>query len=239
MATATPIILVHGAWSNSKTWNVVAKILRNDGHKVVAIDLPSHGSDPALPQDVGLSDYASRVAETLHAHGPSLLVGHSMGGMAVSTGAELVPDMVRKLVYVAAFLPQDGQSLVDLVKQGENTGFLGAVLPGDCPGYTELDPQPAADFLFHDATPELRELAMAGLDQQPNRGQTDRAHLSADGFDRIPRAYVICEQDRTVPPALQRRMIENSPCAEILSIDSGHVPQLSQPEKLAAILTQL
>jgi len=239
MTTPSPIILIHGAWSDARSWDAVVPLLQAAGHSVTAIDLPGHGGDAMPPEDVGLADYARRIADVLSDQPPALLVGHSMGGMAISAAAELTPSKVRKLVYVAAFLPQDGQSLLDLIKQQDAPGIRDAMRPAKTPGATVLDASLVADILFQDADPELRARALATLGPQPNRAQTDPAKLSAARFGCIPRAYVTCEKDRTVTPALQRKMLADSPCGEVFSINSGHVPQLTRPAELAAILSRL
>lgn len=234
-----PIILVHGAWGNARGWGAVPDLLRARGRQAIAIDLPGHGDDPADPGSIGLEDYARRVAEVLATHGPALLVGHSMGGMAISAGAELAPEMVRKLVYVTAFLPRDGQSLLDLIRQQDAPGVQPAVRPGPVPGCTVLDGAQAAPALFQDANAEQQRAAIANFGPQPNRAQTDPVRLSEKNFGTLPRAYITCTRDRTITPGLQRAMIEASPCAEVLSLDCGHVPQLTQPEKLAGMLARL
>jgi len=204
--------------------------------EVLAIDLPGHGADHTPPAEVGLEEYAARISEVLAQTGPALLVGHSMGGMAISAAAEQSPDLVRKLVYVAAFLPRDGQSLVDLMKQQGDTTLRDAVRPSDVPGATVLDPELAGKVLFSDVPDALRAKVISGLGPQPNRPQTDRIHLTEAGFGRVPRAYIFCERDRTISPALQRKMVEESPCNETFSLDCGHFPQLVLPHELTEIL---
>ncbi len=238
-APTDPIILVHGAWGSARSWEALVPLLRARGREVHAIDLPGHGDDPTDPGSVGLADYARRVAKVAAAHGPALLVGHSMGGMAISAGAELAPDMVRKLVYVTAFLPRDGESLLDLIRRQDAPGVQRAVRPGPVPGCTVLDGAQAAPALFQDASPEQQRAAIASFGPQPNRAQTEPVRLTAENFGSIPRAYIICTRDQTITPALQRAMIAASPCAEVLSLDSGHVPQLTRPERLAEMLAGL
>jgi len=234
-----PIVLVHGAWGSSASWGAVTPMLSATGREVLAIDLPGHGSDRTPPVQVSLNVYAARISEVLAQTGPALLVGHSMGGMAISAAAEQSPDLVRKLVYVTAFLPRDGQSLVDLMKQQGDTAIRDAVRPADVPGATVLDPDLAGKVLFSDVPEALRAKVIDGLCRQPNRPQTDRIHLTEARFGRIPRAYVFCERDRTISPALQRKMVEESPCDETFSLDCGHFPQLVLPHELTEILKTL
>lgn len=240
MVEPSPIILVHGAWCDHRTWDNVARLLRKAGREVIALDLPGHGADQTPPESVGLSDYASQVAGALKEFGPSLLVGHSMGGMAISAAAELVPHLVTKLAYVAAFLPQHDQSLLDLMMQGSTRGLRDMIQrSADQPGVTWLDGNTATDVLCQDANAREKTLALSGLGVQPNKPQTDRVQLSAENFASRPRAYVFCEQDRTVTPDLQRMMVDASPCSETYSLSCGHLPQLTRPSELAHILSNL
>ncbi len=236
---AAPVILVHGAWSSARAWDGLVPLLAAKGRTVRAVDLPGHGSDPTPPGKVGLDDYAARLADVLRDAPPALLVGHSMGGMAISAAAELVPEKVRKLVYVAAFLPRDGESLLDLIRRQDSPGIRDAVRPGPQPGTTVLSPQAALDVLCQDATPAQRKGVAAGLGPQPNRAQTDKVRLTPERFGRIPRAYVFCTRDLVVTPELQHAMVAASPCAETFDIDSGHLPQITRPRELADILNRL
>ena len=232
------IILVHGAWSRASTWGEVPARLGALGHTVIAPDLPGHGDDPADPATIPLADYAARLADILRAGPPALLVGHSMGGMAISAAAELAPGHVTRLVYLCAFLPQDGESLLDLMKRQPPT-IRPAVRPGPLPGTTLLDESAALPLLAQDASPTAQAALAAAIGPQPNRPQTDRIHLTPGNFGRLPRAYVLCEADRTITPALQRDMIAASPCDPVLPLPTGHFPQLSAPDRLARLLADL
>ncbi len=239
MNAAEPIVLVHGAWGSGAGWAALVPHLASAGREVRAIDLPGHGEDQTPPADVGIADYAERVVACLRETGPALLVGHSMGGMVISAAAEAAPHLVRKLVYVAALLPQDGQSLLDLIRLQKIEGIRAAVRPASVPGATVLAPDVAGDLLFHDVDARQREKALAQLGHQPNRGQTDAVRLSQERFGRIARAYVFCSEDRVVSPELQHKMVQATPCAQTFTLNCGHVPQLSCPEKLAGIMLGL
>ena len=98
------VVLVHGAFADSTSWNDVARELRREGHPVVAAANPLRG----------LSSDAAYVREVLAGiEGPVVLVGHSYGGSVV-TAAAVGADNVRALVYVAAFIPDKGESALDL-----------------------------------------------------------------------------------------------------------------------------
>jgi pimeloyl-ACP methyl ester carboxylesterase len=90
-------VLVHGAWHGGWCWDRVTPLLETAGHRVDAIDLPGHGTNPADVVDMTLDAYARHVADRVEAAGePVFLVAHSMGGMSVTAAAELVPDRSRR-----------------------------------------------------------------------------------------------------------------------------------------------
>jgi pimeloyl-ACP methyl ester carboxylesterase len=99
------IILVHGAWADASSWSKVIPILQKAGHRVIAVQLPEH----SLADDVAT---VKRAIELVR--GPTVLVGHSYGGEAV-TNAAYNNANVKALVYVAAFAPNEGQSLSNFV----------------------------------------------------------------------------------------------------------------------------
>ena len=116
------ILLVHGAFGRAACWDRVAPELRSAGHCVEAIDLPGAGEDPTPIAEVTLDRYAQRVCEGLSDGPPAVLVGHSMGGMVITQAAARCPSQIARLVYVAAFLPADGRSLLDITHLPEAAG---------------------------------------------------------------------------------------------------------------------
>jgi pimeloyl-ACP methyl ester carboxylesterase len=108
-------VLVHGAWHGGWCWRHVAPLLRARGHEVHAPDLPGHGADPAPTATQTLDDYAERIGATVaDCRGEVVLVGHSLGGLVISAVAEARPERLHRLVYLTAFLPRDGDSLVKI-----------------------------------------------------------------------------------------------------------------------------
>src|ERR671912_2555082 len=106
MATnATNIVLVHGVWADGSSWSKVIPILENAGHRVIAVQLPLH----SLADDVATVKRAIDLVG-----GPTILVGHSYGGFVI-TNAGYNNQNVTGLVHIAAFAPDEGESLNDFV----------------------------------------------------------------------------------------------------------------------------
>jgi len=231
------ILLIHGAWGNASGWAAIVPLLAAKGHSVEALDLPGHGKGAVPSGDIGQRDYVDHVEQRLLAGPPALLVGHSMGGIVVAQTAARQPAHVSACVFVAALLPRDGESLLQLVRQQDAPGVQAHVRPGPVPGTTVLSPD-APDALFPDAAPGAAARAMAGMSPQSNKAQKDPAVIGP-GLAGVPKAYVFCTQDRVVTLPLQRQMVAATPCEATFMLDCGHVPQLTQPKALADILLGL
>jgi pimeloyl-ACP methyl ester carboxylesterase len=236
------IVLVHGAFGGSWYWEPVVGPLRAAGHAVERVDLPGHGDNPAPVEEVTLPAYAARVCEVLRSSDePAVLVGHSMGGVVVTQAAADCPERVSKLIYVAAFLPRDGQSLDALTKLPEGADDqvqANIVVEGEPP--VAVLPADKAHFVLFgscsedEAAPWIERLqpqAVSPFVAPIEAGDTD--------LDSMPRDYVICLRDRAIPLALQRRMSSETPCREILEIDTDHMPQLSATDELVEALDRL
>jgi len=236
------MVLVHGAFGRGACWDRVAPSLRSAGHDVEAIDLPGAGDDPTPVAERTLDRYAQRVCEVLAGGPPAVLVGHSMGGMVVTQAAARCPGSVDRLVYVAAFVPSDGESLIDLTQRPEGAGDAvqgGLVVDGDPPVAT-MPPEAARVGLMHCCDDEQAAWAQSIRGQQAVEPFTNPAALDGDDrFLELPRAYVMCLQDRAIKPALQRLMLERAGCDPVIEIDTDHSVWASRPDELAAALNRL
>ena len=232
------IVLVHGAFGRAAVWDRVAPELREAGHDVEAIDLPGQGDDPTPVAEVTLDRYAQRACEALAGGPPAVLVGHSMGGMVITQAAARCPEHVERLVYVAAFLPSDGQSLIDIGQLPEAAGDAvqaGLVVEGDPPVAT-MPPEAAREGLMHCCDEEQAAWAQSLRLPQPVAPFTHPVRIDGgDAFERLPRAYVMCLQDRAIRPALQRRMLQAAGCDPVIEIDTDHCVWASRPDELAAV----
>jgi pimeloyl-ACP methyl ester carboxylesterase len=230
-------VLVHGAFVGSWIWEPLAERLDELGHAADAPDLPGSGDDPTPAVEVTLDAYARRICELLDARDePSVLVANSMGGIVISEAAARRPQKVRRLIYVAAFLPTDGQSLIDLTRLPEGADDLvqaTVIVSGDPPVGTL--PESTCRASNGDCSPEVMDWAVSRTGSQAVAPLTEPVSLNRE-FDRIPRTYVICTGDRIVPPSLQRRMVSDGQITDVIELEAGHHPQLSRIDELAGIL---
>ena len=142
------IVIVHGAWGGSWAWRKVDTLLREKGFNVYRPQLTGLGERVHLSRpDIGLSTHIDDVVNTilfedLH---DIILVGHSYGGMVITGVADRVPDRIRRLVYLDAFVPNDGESAMTLV--GSHADWLKNMIKGDyiVPVWVKPDQPPPKD----------------------------------------------------------------------------------------------
>ncbi len=129
-------VLIHGAWAGRWCWEKVAPLLQQAGHQVVPLDLPGHGQDRTPLREITLAAYTKRVCETLDAQAePVMLVGHSMGGIVITQVAEERPEKIQTLVYLSAFLPQNGESLFQLASGDTGSLIMPNLMVNEEQGY--------------------------------------------------------------------------------------------------------
>jgi len=233
-------VLVHGAWTGAWIWHKVVPILEDRGHEAVTLDLPAHGIDRTPPTDVTLDDYVDRVCEALDARDESVvLVGHSMGGVVVTQTAERRPAAVDTLVYLTAFLPGDGEALVDY-SAGDEGSDVGPDLEIDeSRGLAILgdDPEAVTAAFYGDCSRSDHALALSLRPMgEPLAGVTTPVDVSPERYGDVRRTYVVCEDDLAISPAVQREMYEKQGVDATASLDASHSPFLSVPAELVDAL---
>lgn len=232
-------VLVHGAFTGGWIWGPLAKRLTAAGHTVEAPDLPGMGADQTPVSGVTLDSCAARVCEVLRKSSePAIVAGNSMGGLIATQAAARCPERVAAIVYVAAFAPQDGQSLLDLTRlpEGADDQVQANIrIEGDPP--VAIMPDAASQGALYGSCPdEAAAWAIAKHRAQPVAPFVNAVSIPAGALDGIPRYCVLCLRDRAIPPALQRRMSAAVRCAEVVELDTDHTPQLSKTAELADAL---
>jgi pimeloyl-ACP methyl ester carboxylesterase len=238
------IVLVHGAFAGAWCWAPVLPGLRAAGHTVETLDLPGSGEDRTPVAEITLDAYAERVCEALAAGLPAVLAGHSMGGMVITQAAARSPELISSLIYVAAFLPADGQSLLDLTaypEAADDQVQANLVVDGDPPVAT-MPTAAAPGALFGCCDDEQLAWGVTQLGDQPVVPFGQPVSLGdppAAAFAALERAYITCLRDRAIPPAMQRRMFEAAGCDPVIEIDTDHAPWISRTDELVTALDRL
>jgi len=163
-----------------------------------------------------------------------------MGGIISTQAATRCLERIAAVIYVAAFIPNDGQSLLALTKLPEGAGDqvqANIVIEGDPPVAT----MPAAasrQALYGCCSDEVVAWAIARQRPQPVAPFATPVSIPAGALKGLRRYAVLCLQDRAMQPALLRRMIAENPCAEFVEFDTDHTPQLSMASELADALNR-
>ena len=227
-------LLIHGSCHGAWCWRDVIPALQALGHSTRAIDLPSHGNDPTPAADVTLDSYADAIIAAASPH--TILVGHSMAGYPITAAALKAPDRFAALIYLCAYVPIAGKSLADMRRMAPTQPLLAAVqVAPDRVTFTIDSTQARAKF-YHDVPSDVATWAISQLGPQPILPQET---VLADVTTDLPRHYIQCSDDRTIPPVFQRTMTTDWQGGKVIDMATSHSPFLSDPAGLAAHLVAL
>ncbi|MCS3468901.1 pimeloyl-ACP methyl ester carboxylesterase [Pseudomonas sp. JUb42] len=213
------IVLVHGAFADGSGWKSVTEILQKDGFTVSIVQEP----ETSLEDDVAATN---RAIDRLD--GPAVLVGHSYGG-AVITEAGNNPK-VQSLVYIAAFQPDQGESVLKLINS--NPGASKGVAPS-ADGYLFMDPKVfASDFA---ADLPAKQARFMSISQVPASVKAFTTDIQSPAWKAKPSFAVVATQDRVINPDLERSMYKRSG-ATVTEVKASHAVFASQPKAVAAVI---
>jgi pimeloyl-ACP methyl ester carboxylesterase len=217
----TNVVLVHGAFADGSSWDKVVPLLEARGLHVVAVQNPLS----SLKDDVAAT---RRVIE--QQNGPVVLVGHSWGGTVITEAGN--DDKVKSLVYVAAFAPDNGQSVNDLVK-GLPAPAWASDLQKDSGGFLTL----SEEGIIHEFASDLpvAQARIVAAKQGPLFGGALDDKVTQAAWHSKPTWFVITGKDHMIDPRLQASMAKQMG-ATVVKVDASHVAMISQPEKVAAAI---
>jgi len=214
---STNIVLVHGGWADGSGWNKLVPSLWKAGHQVIAVQLPTHS----------LADDVETVKRAIgHIGGPVTLVGHSYGGEVITNAAYNNPN-VTGLVYIAAFAPDEGQSLSTFVDPSKFPKDL--FLP-DSGGFIYLNPKIFRENFAQDVN--ASEADIMAITQKPFAQSIFIEKSGPPAWKQLPTWYQISESDRMIPPDVQHKFAERMN-ATTLSLNTSHASYVSHPNEIA------
>jgi len=235
-AKKSTIVLVHGAWSDVKAWKAVTPLLKAKGFEVIAINLPGHGDDTTPFTAITLQSYVDVVKKEIGTTKNVILVGHSMAGMVISQVAEDLPGSVKKLVYLAAYLPTNGQSLLDLAKTdaGSHAGKFLQIDPAT--GSAGINKEGVVDIFVADAPKSVQDQFAKGVKADPLAPFAAPVTLTTANFGSVDKVYIYTKDDHAISYAKQEEMVKAAQVTKQHTLISSHTPFISMPKELAAIL---
>ncbi len=215
--------LVHGSTQNASGWDLLVHELEQRGNEVVRMNLPT--DEP----EASASRYADVIAEAIPPdRDDAIVVAHSASGLFLP----LVPERraVRRLVHLAAVVPQIGMSLRDQVAHDKDI-FHPEWLGKD----PTKDERIAMEFLFHDCSPEVGKWALGTMSLMFAR----QAMLEICPFNvwpAVPSSYILCAGDRAIQPEWSCRAARERLEVDPIELPGGHCPHISRPGALAEVL---
>src|SRR6266576_783207 len=220
---AKNIVLVHGGFVDGAGWEGVYKILKRDGYSVSIVQNPT----------ISLEDDVAVTKRILAAQdGPTILVGHSYGG-AVITEAGNDPKVAR-LVYIAAFAPDKGESVFTLIKDPPPGAPVPPILPPQ-DGYLFLDRAKFAASFAADVDAETA--AFMAESQVPWGVEALAGAITEPAWKTKPSWYLVVTDDRMIPPAAQRFMSKRAG-STVRESPGSHAIYVSRPAPVVALIEQ-
>lgn len=236
MSEKARFLLVHGSCHGAWCWRDVIPALAGLGHEAVAIDLPAHGGDRTPATAATLDLYADAILSAIEA--PVTLVGHSAAGYPITLAAERAPEKVTRLIYLCAYVPAPGMSMIDMRKAGPRQLLQGAVR-ADPGGVTyTIAPAMAPGSFYHDCPPEAVAYALPRLCPEPILPQST-VLPPLRNWPAVEKHYIICEDDHTIPPEYQATMAAGFAAGHVTSLPTGHSPFFTAPGALARRLSEI
>jgi len=217
------VVLVHGAFADGSCWSKVIPPLQTKGYDVIAVQNPL----------TSLADDVAAARRTIaQMDGPVLLVAHSYGGMVISEAGK--DPKVAGLLYIAALVPEDGQNANDVNAAMPTTGVEKEfrVSPD---GFVSLSMKAINENFVPDASPEERKLIYAT--QVPLAASAGEEKVQSPAWKTKPSWFIVAAQDGVINPDLERfkaKLIK----ATTIELKSGHVPMISQPNKVTDFIIE-
>jgi pimeloyl-ACP methyl ester carboxylesterase len=234
-------VLVHGMSHGAWAWEGLVRRLEHDGHRAIAPELPGHGRRAHERARASVEGYARAVADAMVQAGiaRAVVVGHSMGGVVIPKVAELVPARVAHLVFLAAVVLRDGESL------------LGAQIPSPYRPMLEGLARAGGGVVQYPAAVEwerwLNDLppgdprvvdALARMTPQPLRPWRERVDMRRFEAMAVPRTYVRCLRDNAVTPSRAAQYAARLGVTPV-DLDCAHEPMFSALDELVRILEKI
>lgn len=232
--SGAPLLLVHGSCHGAWCWRDVIPALAARGVTARAIDLPGHGVDPTPLAEVTLAGYARAIVDAARAmhDGPVPVLGHSMAGYAIAAAAVEAPGVVEKLIFLCAYVPQEGRSMVDLRRAGPRQPLLPAIRQSvDAISYTFAEDYHKPLF-YQDCSDADVAFARAHLTPQAILPQATPLALSPD-YHALEKHYIRCTEDNVIPTEYQAQMARDFAPGHLTTLPASHSPFFSMPERLA------
>lgn len=231
------IVVVHGAWSSANDWHVTAADLVSSGNRVIIVNLPGHGSDQTSVSDISLQLYIYEVLKAIGNEKDITLVGHSFGGIVVKAVADLIAPQIKKIIYLAAFVPQDGDSLLSIAQTDFESLIGKNLIVDEQAGVVGIAKEAVAEIFMADAPESVATFVTNSLRPEPLAPLATPVTLASAVSAHVQEIYIYTENDRTVSHSLQQKMVKKAGITRTYSLPSSHTPFIVYSPVLSAIIS--
>jgi pimeloyl-ACP methyl ester carboxylesterase len=240
-------ILIAGAGHGTWCWEKVTPHLEANGYNVIALNLSGSGNDTAKLKNNTLNDDVKAAVDAANTvDGKVILLGHSSGGIIISQAAELLGmQKVEKLIYLDAFLPQNGESVFSIAEKLSNRHQPSSVsnapaserfIFSDDMKLFRWNPELVQQLLYHDCSPQDVTFAKAHLSWQSVATLATPVNLTDSVYGAIKKYYILCQQAKDLDKS---SLTSDVHCEKVYQLPSSHSPFFSMPGKLVDILKTL
>jgi len=230
------IVIIHGAWSSANDWQHVKEDLVADGKSVISINLPGHGNDNTSISDISLKLYVDEVKKAIGQKQNVVLVGHSFGGIVASQVAEEIAPQIKKIIYIAAYVPKNGESLLSIAKTDAESHVGKNLIVDEKAGIASIRKEGIADVFLADAPAQVAEYVSNNLKPEPLAPLATTVTLTEGKFGKINKVFVYSLNDHTIGYPLQQKMTKDAGIQRLYSLPSSHTPFIMFPHVLAQII---
>ncbi|GAA3921380.1 alpha/beta hydrolase [Litoribacillus peritrichatus] len=234
------LVFVHGAHFTASSWQQVQTELK-DTYPSVAVNLPGR-NDKIIPNQVSMELSAGSLCQSLgQISGDKVLVAHSQGGAIVNAALNICPkENIEKIVYVTSVAPLDGEDVFAKLSKADEEHYFQGIRFNEQMELLEIsDSEKFANNFAQDASGEQRKWLINSAVAEPAPVGGSKIKLNQQRFDDIEKHYVFAKRDQIISIESQNKIADSLKLKSTFTINSGHLPMLTQSKELANILVQV
>jgi pimeloyl-ACP methyl ester carboxylesterase len=230
------IVIIPEAWSSAADWDYVTPQLKAAGNDVIVVNLAGHGADKTPIASISLASYVDAVKKAIGNKTNITLVAHSFGGVVATQLAEEIPSQIKEIVFVAAYVPKNGESLLSLATADADSHVGRSLQIKEKEGLAVVSKDGIVDSFFEDAPKQVQDYVVNHFPAEPLAPLATPVKTSDANFGKVKKIFVFTANDHTNSPSLQHKMVDNSGITKTYTLPSSHTPFVSMPDVLAAVI---
>ncbi len=238
---AKTYVLVHGAMVDGTAWFKIVKPLEDAGNKVVVVNLPSHGKDDTKISQVDYNTYINVIKDSINAQsGKVILIGHSMAGLLISSVASDMPEKIESLVYVAAFIPQSGESVFKLNGSDTKSKFGANIIVSNDKASATLKLDKIKEVFCNDCSDDDISILKLSHKAQALAPLAQEITLNSKNLDSVAKYIIQTSNDNAITFDFQKKCSSKAKnIKKTFVLKSGHSPFISKPKELIKIFLSI